>query len=138
MIFSAGLVRNVQTHYLLALDENHTGDVRYFSKSAAREAVAATLSSCGVATISQAIALCPMNPTGPDQTGYAPRPATAADFAGHGLTTTADFGAACSFPSVITPGNTYACAFPGINPKGPPLVLPTRSGTRFTTVCNSD
>jgi hypothetical protein len=128
MIFSADFVRNVQTHYLLALDENHTGDVRYFSKSAAQEAVAATLSSCGVATINQAIVLCPMNPTGPDQTGYVPRPATAADFAGHGLTTSADFGAACSFPSVITTGNTYGCAFPGINPKGPPLVFANTIG----------
>jgi hypothetical protein len=123
MVFTADFLRNVQTHYLLGIDENHTGDIRYFNKAAALQAIAATLSLCGVGSIDQAIALCPMNPTGPDQTGYAPRPATIADFAGNGLTTPADFGAVCSFSSVITPGGTYGCAFPGINPNGPALVF---------------
>jgi hypothetical protein len=49
MIFSADFVRNVQTHYFLAIDENHTGDVRYFDKVAAQQAVAATLSFWGAA-----------------------------------------------------------------------------------------
>ena len=64
-----------------------------------------------------------MNPAGPDQAGYTPRPATISDFAGNGLTTSADFGVVCSFSSVIKPGSNYGCAFPGINPKGPPLVF---------------
>jgi hypothetical protein len=118
MVFSADYLRNVGTHYFLGFDENHSGDVRYFKKAAAQEAIAATLFYCGVGTIDQSIALCPMNPAGPDQTGYSPRPATMADFAGNGLTTPADFGAACSFTSVVTPGNKYRCAFPGINPNG--------------------
>lgn len=123
MVLSADFLRNVQAHYLLGIDENHTGDIRYFNKAAALEAIAATLSFCGVGSIDQAIVLCPMNPDGPDQTRYTPRPATIADFAGNGLTSTADFGAVCSFTSVLTPGSSYGCAFPGINPNGPPLVF---------------
>ena len=52
MIFSADFVRNVGTHYLLAIDENHTGDVRYFNKAAALQAISATNQSfgCGMGT----------------------------------------------------------------------------------------
>jgi hypothetical protein len=110
MIFSADFVRNVQTHYFLGIDENHAGDIRYFSKSAAQQAIATTLNFCGVSSIDQAIAVCPMNPQGSDQAGYMPRPATMADFALNGLTSAADFNAVCS-----------ACAFTGINPNAPPL-----------------
>ena len=42
------------------------------------------------------------------------------DYANNGLTSSADFGAVCSFPSPTGPG-TYTCAFPGINPNAPPL-----------------
>jgi hypothetical protein len=117
MIFSADFARNVQTHYFLAIDENHTGDVRYFDKVAAQQAVAATLSFCGAGTIDRAIILCPTNPDGPDQSGYTPRAATMADFALNGLTSSADFNAACS----TGVGISYGCAFPGINPNAPPL-----------------
>jgi hypothetical protein len=117
MIFSADFVRNVQTHYLLGIDENHTGDARHFNKAAGQQAIAATLSFCGVGSIDQAIILCPTNPDGPNQAGYTPRPATMADFALNGLTSSADFNAACS----TGVGISYGCAFPGINPNAPPL-----------------
>ena len=39
MTFSADFLRNVQTHYFLALDENHTGDVRYFNRAGAIQAI---------------------------------------------------------------------------------------------------
>jgi carboxypeptidase family protein len=123
MVFSADFVRNVQTHYFLGIDENHTGDIRYFNKSAAQQAMAATLSLCGVSSIDQAIVLCPANPIGQDQTGYTPRPATMADFASNGLTSSADLNAVCSFQSPTVPANNYTCAFPGINPNAPPLLL---------------
>lgn len=58
-VFSADFVRNLQTHYFLGLDENHTGDIRYFDKSAAQQAIAATLRQCGVSTVDQAIQSCP-------------------------------------------------------------------------------
>jgi hypothetical protein len=123
MVFSADFVRNVQTHYFLGIDENHTGDIRYFNKSAAQQAIAATLSLCGASSIDQAIVVCPTNPIGQQQSGYTPRPATMADFASNGLTSPADFNAVCSFRSPTVPGSNYACAFPGINPNAPPLLL---------------
>jgi hypothetical protein len=123
MVFSADFVRNVQTHYFLGIDENHAGDIRYFNQSAARQAIAATLSLCGVNSIDQAITLCPTNPIGSDQTGYTPRPAGMVDFASNGLTSSGDFNAVCSFQSPTVPGNKYTCAFPGINPNAPPLLL---------------
>ena len=109
MVFSADFVRNVQTHYLLGVDENHAGDIRYFNKAAAVQAINTTLSNCGVGSIDQAIVLCPSNPAGSGNAGYTPRPATMVDFANNGLTSSADFNQACG------------CAFSGINPSAPPL-----------------
>ena len=55
MLLSADYVRNVQTHYFLGIDENHAGDVHYFNKAAAQEAIAATLAA-GDATAGRAVA----------------------------------------------------------------------------------
>jgi hypothetical protein len=118
-ILSADFIRNVQTHYLLGLDENHAGDVRYFNKAAAKQAIVATLGFCGASSIDQAIVLCPMNPVGQNQAGYVPRPATMTDFAQNGLTSSGDFNAVCS----AGPSITYGCAFPGVNPHAPPLTF---------------
>jgi Carboxypeptidase regulatory-like domain len=108
MIFSADFVRNVQTHYFLGIDENHTGDVHYFNKGAALQAIAATLAACGVATVDQAIQTCPgLYPNGGGT--------TMVDFANRGLTSSADFDQPC------TALFGYPCAFPGINPNAPPL-----------------
>lgn len=110
MVLSADYLRNVQTHYLLGIDENHTGDVRYFNKTNALQAIAATNQSfnCGSGTGFNSIQ-CAIS-AGAQMT----------DYANNGLTSSADFGAACSFPS-ITGSSSYGCAFPGINPKAPPL-----------------
>jgi hypothetical protein len=111
VVFSADFVRNVQTHYFLGIDENHTGDVRYFNKAAALQAISATnqFFSCGtgndLASIQCAIAA----------------GAQIADYANNGLTSAGDFGAVCSFPSPTVPGSDYPCAFTGINAKAPPL-----------------
>jgi methyl coenzyme M reductase beta subunit len=59
MVLSADYVHNVQTHYFLGIDENHSGDVHYFNKAAAQQAIAATLAACGASTVDQAIAACP-------------------------------------------------------------------------------
>jgi hypothetical protein len=108
IVFSADFVRNVQTHYFLGIDENHTGDVRYFNKAAAQQAIAATLVACGVSTVDQAISACPgLYPGGGS--------ATMADFASRGLTSSSDFDQPCG----VLFG--YPCAFPGINPDAPPL-----------------
>jgi hypothetical protein len=118
LILSADFVRNVQTHYFLGIDENHTGDIHYFNKAAALQAISATTQSfgCGIGTDFNSIE-CAI-------TGGAQM----ADYASHGLTSSADFNAVCSFPSPTVPGGTYGCAFPGINPKAPPLPFATPVG----------
>ena len=113
VILTADFVRNVQTHYFLGIDENHTGDVHYFNKAAALQAISVTNGSfnCGTGTDSSSID-CAMGAG-----------AQITDYAINGLTSSADFGAVCSFPSVLAPGSNYGCAFPGINPKAPPLTF---------------
>jgi hypothetical protein len=113
MIFSVDFVRNVQTHYFLGIDENHAGDVRYFNKAAALEAIAATNQQfgCGTGIDSNSIQCAII------------AGAQIADYANYGLTSSVDFGAVCSLSSVVSPGSYYGCAFAGINPKGPPLVF---------------
>jgi hypothetical protein len=108
MIFSADFIRNVQTHYFLGIEENHTGDIRYFNEAAALQGIAATLEACGVSTVDQAISACPGLYPGTEG-------ATMVDFANRGLTSSADFDQPCG----VLFG--YSCAFPGINPKAPPL-----------------
>ena len=106
MVISADFVRNVQTHYLLGIDENHTGDVSHFYMDGAMAAINATNSQfgcgAGVAGIQCAI-----------NAG-----ATMAAYAGNGLTSSADFDVACPNTTV---GFGYNCAFGGINPNAPPL-----------------
>ncbi|MBV8071151.1 MAG: TonB-dependent receptor [Acidobacteriaceae bacterium] len=105
IIFSADLVRNVQTHYLIGIDENHAGDVRYFDKASAVRAISETNQSfhCGSSADSNSI-----------QCAVAAG-AQMTDYAGHGLTSSTDFDQPCG----VLFG--YPCAFPGINPNAPPL-----------------
>jgi hypothetical protein len=106
MIFSADFVRNVQTHYLLGIDENDTGDIHYFNKTGALDAINATNGQFGcmpgVAGIPCAIS----------------NGATMSAYAGNGLTSSADFDVACTN---TTNGFGYPCAFGGKNPNAPPL-----------------
>jgi hypothetical protein len=106
-LFSADFVRNVQTHYFLGIDENHTGDIHYFDKPAALQAISPTNQTfnCGTGTDFNSIQ-CAIDAG-----------AQIANYAGNGLTSAADFGALCS----IALGGNYPCAFTGINPNAPPL-----------------
>jgi hypothetical protein len=110
MVLSVDYLRNVGTHYLLGIDENHAGDIHYFNSAAALEAISATnqLFNCGTGIDFNSIQ-CAIGAG-----------AQMADYANNGLTSSADFGAVCSFAS--SPGN-YGCAFPGINPSAPPLLF---------------
>jgi carboxypeptidase family protein len=113
-LFSADFVRNVQTHYFLGIDENHTGDIRYFNKAGAIQAINSTLAACGVSSIQAGIsAPCPSG-NYVDANGNN-RALLISDFAGWGLTSSADFNQSCGVKF------GYPCAFPGINPKAPPL-----------------
>jgi hypothetical protein len=105
LIFSADFVRNVQTHYFLGVDENLTGDVHYFNKTAALKAISATNMSFGCGS---------NNNPGSIECAIAAG-AQMSDYANHGLTSSADFDQPCA----ILFG--YPCAFPGINPNAPPL-----------------
>jgi len=126
MVLSADYVRNVQTHFLLGIDHNHTGDIRYFNRGAAQQAIAVTNNEfgCGsgfdTASINCAIAA----------------GASMADYAGNGLTSSTDFGGSSCFSGTspsVDPNNTlfptgYGCAFGGINPLAPPLGFLTPVG----------
>jgi Carboxypeptidase regulatory-like domain len=105
VILSIDFVRNVQTHYLLGVDENHTGDIHYFDQTAALQAISTTNQAfgCGTGTGSPSIQ-CAITAG-----------AQIADYANNGLTSASDLGGACR----IVAG--FSCAFPGINPNGPPL-----------------
>src|SRR5215469_1619234 len=100
MVLSTDYLRNVGTHYLLGIDENHTGDIHYFNKSAALQAIFAAnqLFNCGSGTDLNSIQ-CAIR-AGAQMTNYA----------NNGLTSSADFEAVCSFPSVTGPVS-YGCAF---------------------------
>ncbi len=99
-------MRNVETHYLLGIDENHTGDTHYFSKTGALDAINVTNAQFGCLPGVPGIQ-CAINAG-----------ATMAAYAGNGLTSSADFNVACNNPTV---GFGYPCAFGGINPNAPPL-----------------
>jgi hypothetical protein len=104
MILSVDFIRNVQTHYLLGIDENHSGDVRFFNPTAAVTAINATNASFG----------CPPGAAGVDCAIAAG--ATIGSYAGNGLGSTTDFGGNSCYASLGHP-----CAFGGINPAAPPL-----------------
>lgn len=108
-ILSVDYLRNVETHSLLGIDLNHTGDTRYFNPTGASEAVAQTLARCGVGTIAQLQTNCPDNPDSTNQAGYVARPGTMADFAANGLDSTAELGVGGC------PVAGGGCAFPGLN-----------------------
>jgi hypothetical protein len=95
MVATVDLVRNVTTHTLLAVDENHAGDARFLDVAGAQAAINTTNSSFG----------CPAGV--PGITCAIGKGATIGDYAGNGLTSPFDTGGACG------PGG---CAFPGINP----------------------
>jgi Carboxypeptidase regulatory-like domain len=106
-VLSADFVRNIADHYLLSTDVNHAGDVRYFDKTAALAAIAATNSSFGCATITCAISA----------------GATMANYASNGLDSPGDLGVgqcdralgfSCAFPGE----NSNAGAFPMLQPIG--------------------
>jgi hypothetical protein len=105
IILSVDFVRNVQTHYFIGIDENHTGDIRYFNKAAAVRSISETNQSfnCGSSADLNSIQ-CAIS-AGAQMT----------DYASHGLTSSADFDQPCG----VLFG--HPCAFPGVNPNAPPL-----------------
>jgi hypothetical protein len=98
-VLSADYLRNVATRFLLAVDQNHGGDVRYFNKNAALAAISATNTAfgCGAGTDSASID-CAIGAG-----------ATMASYATNGLGSPGlDFGGPCPIAT--------GCAFSGLNP----------------------
>src|SRR6266849_2415697 len=111
-IVSADYVRNVNLRYLLGVDTNHVGDARYLNKTAAANAINATLAACGVNSIDQGIQQgCPnkINSTG------RPLPLSIEDFAGNGVTSAALLYGGPSSIAGLEPDR--GAAFPGVNPQ---------------------
>jgi hypothetical protein len=102
MVLSADYVRNVNLHFLLGVDVNHVGDVRFFNRANALAAISATNNSlgCGAATNAAAIN-CAIE-----------KRATISSYAANGLTSANDFGGVCS-----------SCAFQGMKPSAPSLPI---------------
>lgn len=111
VLLSADYVRNVQTHYLLGIDENHAGDTRFFNQTGALDAIAATNTAFGCAPISGAGVDCAISGVNHGGVG-----ATISDYARFGLGSSSDMGGSSCFSAL-----GYPCAFGGINPQAPPL-----------------
>jgi hypothetical protein len=122
MVLSVDYLRNVNLHYLIGIDENHSGDVRFFSKSAATLAIQNTNNSfgCGLSA-SFAATTCAINsPIISPNTGNPG--ASIADYASFGLDSAADLGVGgCANPNGLNLG--YPCAFTGNNPTIGPAVF---------------
>lgn len=118
-VLSVDYVRNIETHYLLGVDQNHAGDTRYFNLIGAQAAIAKTLANCGAPSVAASWgANCPTDPANGtvDKGNWIPRPATMADYASNGLGSSADLGGNSCFSAL-----GYNCAFGGLNPNAPPL-----------------
>ncbi len=115
MVLSVDYIRNVQTHFLLGVDQNHAGDISTFNVTGAQNAINATLLSCGAASVTASYsAACPSG-NFLDGNGN-PRPLTMADYASFGLGSSSDMGGESCLAAL-----GYNCAFPGKNPSAPPI-----------------
>ena len=124
MVLSVDFIRNVQTHFLLGVDQNHAGDTRYFNVAGANAAIATVIANCGngatngvSGTYSTPCVTDPANGT-TDAGTYVPRAANMGDYAGFGLGSSADMGGNSCLFAVGHP-----CAFGGINSSAPPLTF---------------
>jgi hypothetical protein len=111
IVGSVDYVRNVTTGLLLDIDQNHTGDTRFFYKGNAQAAIATTTASFGCAGGYSAAAINCAIANG----------ATISSFASNGLDSQGDLGGPGSCP----PGG---CAFGGLNPVQPAMPFLTPSG----------
>ena len=108
MVLSVDYLRNVALHYLIGVDANHSGDVRYFSKSAALAAISATNNSVGCGT-----------GTDPGSIDCAiAAGATMSSYGNFGLDSAADLGVGNCMAAL-----GFNCAFTGINPAVGPAVF---------------
>ena len=103
-ILSVDFVRNVETHALLGIDLNHTGDSRYFNLAGAQAAISATNKAFGCGTGFDSASIDCAIAAGAQMKNYA----------GAGLDTTAELGV--SGPGKVGTCPAVGCAFSGLNP----------------------
>lgn len=119
-VVSADFVRNIGLRYLLGIDVNHAGDVRYFDLAAAQTAIAATNSFFGCGNSYSATAInCAMGSAAVSPvTGNAG--ASMADYASNGLDSPTDLGVQQCVNASTVPNaegvSSFQCAFPGVKP----------------------
>ncbi len=120
MVLSVDYLRNVNLHYLIGIDANHSGDVnpKFFNLAAAQQAIAATNGQFGCpANFSSAAITCAVNSPIVDQFTGLPG-ASIASYANNGLDSAADLGVGgCN----IALG--FQCAFQGKNQNVGPAVF---------------
>ena len=102
-IFTADWVRNVTTHFMQSIDENHVGDSRFVDKAAATAAINTTLAEFDASSVDEAIA----------------NGATIYDFAGNGLDSSNALYSSLpgTIGGLIGLGPATGAAFPGMNSK---------------------
>ena len=120
MVLSVDYLRNVNLHYLIGIDANHSGDVnpKYFNLAAAQQAIATTNSQFGCPmAFSAAATNCALNSR--HRPIHRLPGASIASYANNGLDSAADLGVGgCNMAL------GFACAFQGINPNvGPAIFL---------------
>ena len=120
VVLSVDFIRNVGEHFLIGYDTNHLGDAKYLNKTAALNAIAATVGQCGVADLASVVALAASNtacPGGPNPNTAITWVPSIQDFAVNGLTSGNDGNFTSGYPASalgLTPDT--GAAFPGINP----------------------
>ncbi|MGH9745506.1 MAG: TonB-dependent receptor [Candidatus Acidiferrales bacterium] len=118
MVLSVDYLRNVNLHYLIGVDVNHSGDTRFFDKNAALAAISATNSQFGCGSGTDAASInCALH--SPIVDGFTGLPgASIASYANNGLDSAADLGVgSCNIAIGVS------CAFTGVNPGLGPAVF---------------
>lgn len=106
MVLTVDYVRNIGERYTLGIDENHSGDVRFFDINAANAAISATNGGLGCA-------VGPYATTAAEQSAVdcaIAAGATMSSYAGNGLDSPGDLGVQQCDNAL-----GFSCAFPGIS-----------------------
>jgi hypothetical protein len=111
LILNVDFIHNATLKVPISVDTNHVGAARYLNTAAAQNAIAATLSDCGVNSIAAAITACPgLHTVKGVVTG-----ATITDFANEGLDSGIVYlGGESASANGVTPAT--GAAFAGANP----------------------
>jgi hypothetical protein len=107
MVLSVDYLRNVNLHYLLGVDANHSGDTRYFNSTFAQQAISTTNGQFGCPGSNSAAINCAIAAG-----------ATMTSYANNGLDSAADLGVGGCLGAL-----GFNCAFTGVNPAIGPAVF---------------